>query len=87
MQCHRSVEDRQKDKSGVLIGVDSVQHPRGLIKIRYGYQHDNKKRIERNRKIKPLYTIKYNFIVGTEEKKKLETEVSAVNDLESVALN
>lgn len=46
-----------------------------------------KKRIERNRKIKPLYTIKYNFIVGTEEKKKLETEVSAVNDLESVALN
>lgn len=86
MQCHRSVEDRQKDKSGVLIGVDSVQHPRGLIKIRYGYQHDNKKRIERNRKIKPLYTIKYNFIVGTEEKK-LETEVSAVNDLESVALN
>lgn len=45
-----------------------------------------KKRIERNRKIKPLYTIKYNFIVGTEEKK-LETEVSAVNDLESVALN
>lgn len=87
MQCHRSVEDRQKDKSGVLIGVDSVQHPRGLIKIRYSYQHDNKKRIERNRKIKPLYTIKYNFIVGTEEKKKLETEVSAVNDLESVALN
>lgn len=87
MQCHRSVEDRQKDKSGVLIGVDSVQHPRGLIKIRYGYQHDNKKIIERNRKIKPLYTIKYNFIVGTEEKKKLETEVSAVNDLESVALN
>lgn len=87
MQCHRSVEDRQKDKSGVLIGVDSVQHPRDLIKIRYGYHHDNKKRIERNRKIKPLYTIKYNFIVGTEEKKKLETEVSAVNDLESVALN
>lgn len=81
------MEDRQKDKSGVLIGVDSVQHLRGLIKIRYGYQHDNKKRIERNRKIKPLYTIKYNFIVGTEEKKKLETEVSAVNDLESVALN
>lgn len=87
MQCHRSVEDRQKDKSGVLIGVDSVQHPRGLIKIRYGYQHDNTKRIERNRKIKPLYTIKYNFIVGTEKKNKLETEVSAVNDLESVALN
>lgn len=46
-----------------------------------------KKESKEIEKKKPLYTIKYNFIVGTEEKKKLETEVSAVNDLESVALN